>query len=132
MKKIIALILIAGTSAFAANKGYDLRMNLTVDGKLVSAPQMIVEEGKTATVTQKNESGDESFIEVTASEGSVKNNNGILMKFTIGVVQKNGERKIISQPQILAKENKKAEITVGSNAGTKDMSLTVVATRKTF
>lgn len=69
-------------------------------------------------------------IEVIASEGEVQGNKGIMMKFVIGVIGKDGERIIVSQPQILARENVKAEIKEGQNGDKETLSLSVVAKRK--
>lgn len=129
-KASLALFLFMGSSAFAATKGYDLKMDLSMNGKKVSSPRMIVQEGVAGTIEQET-STEKTFIEVVATEGTVKNNKGILMKFTVGYIEKDGTRTIVSKPQILAKENETAQITVGDNKG-KDLSLSVIAQRTTF
>lgn len=125
----LALIMVSG-SAFAATAGYDLKMDLSMNGKLISSPRMIVKAGEMATINQKTES-EESFVEVVATEGEVQNNKGILMKFTVGYIGKNGERTVVAHPQILALENEKAQITVGEKKGT-ELSLSVIAKRKSM
>lgn len=125
----IALLLI-GSSAFGSTKGYDLKMELSLNGKHISSPRIIVKEGETATVTQKTDS-EESFIEVVAIEGTVQNHNSIMMKFVVGTISKNGERTIVSKPQILARENEPAQITVSEKEnGPVQLSLSVIAKRK--
>lgn len=104
-------------------------MDLSLNGKHISSPRVIVKAGETATITQKTDT-EESFIEVVATEGEVQNHKGIIMNFTVGTIGKSGERTIISRPQILAKENEQAQITVGENGGIENLSLTVLATRK--
>jgi ribosomal protein S4 len=122
------LTIIAG-SAFAEN-GYDLKINLSLNGKHVASPRIIVKAGEKATITQRGYS-QESFIEVVATENEAKNVPGILMKFSVGYIQKNGERTIISQPQILTNENSLSTMTVGK-IGEEQLSLIVQAERKSF
>lgn len=129
--KLLGLILVMiSCSAFAATNGYDLKMDLSINGKHVSSPRVIVKAGEMATVNQKKDT-QESFIEVIATEGKVQNNKGIMMNFTVGYIGKNGERIIVSKPQILAKENEPALITVGEKDGT-ELSLSVIAQRKSL
>lgn len=127
----IALVAAAfvGSTAFAGSPGYDLKMELSINGKHISSPRVITKDGVVATITQKTNT-EESFIEVIASEGEVQGNKGIMMKFVIGVIGKDGERIIVSQPQILARENVKAEIKEGQNGDKETLSLSVVAKRK--
>lgn len=127
--KLVAIVLafISG-SAFGSTKGYDLKMDLSLNGKHVSSPRLIVKAGETATITQKTQT-EESFIEVIATEGSIQNHQGILMNFIVGVIDHNGQRVIKAKPRILAKENEAAQITVGGNNGD-EVSLSVVANRK--
>lgn len=130
MKMLMAALLFVGISAFASTGGYDLKMDLSLNGKLVSSPRMIVKAGEKAMITQSNNS-EESFIEVTAKEGPIQNHKGILMNFVVGTVGKDGKRTVLSEPQILAKENEPAQITVDEANGSK-MSLSVVAKRKSL
>lgn len=128
MKMLVMVLAFVGSSAFAATNGYDLKMDLSLNGKHISSPRVIVKAGETATVTQKTDT-EESFIEVVATEGSIQNHKGILMNFVVGVIGKNGERTIKATPQVLAKENEPAQITVGEKNG-EEVSLSVVAKRK--
>ncbi len=128
MKLIVLVLSFMSSMALASSNGYDLKMDLSMNGKHVSSPQLIVKAGEKATINQ-NTNGIENFIEVVATEGSIQNHKGILMNFVVGVIGKNGERIIKSTPQILAKENQAAQITVGENS-TETVSLTVIAKRK--
>lgn len=130
MKLLGLALLMVGSSAFASTNGYDLKMDLSMNGKHVSSPRIIVKAGEKGTINQKTDT-EESFIEVVATEGQVQNNKGIMMNFTVGYIGKNGERTIVSKPQILAKENEPALITVGEKDGT-ELSLSVVAKRKSL
>ena len=130
MKLMAIALVFVGGSVFASTNGYDLKMDLSVNGKQISSPRVMVKAGETATINQKTET-EESFIEVVATEGSIQNHKGILMKFTVGVIAQNGERVIKSQPQVLAKENEKTQVTIGENNGD-EISLSVVAKRKSL
>ncbi len=135
--KSLGLALLAATlamtgSAFASTNAYDLKMDLSLNGKHVSSPHVIAKEGKPATITQENSSNGH-FIEVIATEGSIQNHKGILMKFVVGTIGKNGERTIISRPQVVAKEGEPAKITQSdSKNGAEYLSLSVTAKKTTL
>lgn len=114
------------------NQGYDIKMDLTIDGKKVSSPQVSVKRGETASVTQDTAQG-KTVLEVTADEGEVDNHKGILMKFSISSVTADGTRTVLATPQILtATDNERAEITVGNPEEKGRVSLSVTAKRKSF
>lgn len=118
----------ANSPAFAASPGYALKVELSVDGKKVSAPRIITRKGETTTITQRNKNG-EYTIEVVANEGVVNKHKGILMKFKISRTEKDGTSTVLATPQILTdKENEKATVTTG-NAKEK-VGLSVVVQRK--
>lgn len=127
---LIGMMVFSALAAVAGTKGYDLRMDLTIDGKFKSSPSVLLKEGETATIFRKIDV-DENFIEVVATEG--KSKNGILMKFVVGKIGEDGERIILARPEILAKENQPASITLGGNeGGSEKMSLSVIATKETL
>jgi hypothetical protein len=115
------------SSAFASSNAYDLKMDLSLNGKHLSSPRVIVKEGEVATITQKTES-EENFIEVTATENMVMHHRGIKMNFTVGTIAKDGKRIVASKPQVLVEENKPAQLMM--NGGSAQLSLSVVAQRK--
>ncbi len=128
MKNLGLFLLLAGSSAMAA-KGYDLKMDLTMNGKHMSSPRVLVKAGEKATIAQEGKNGG-SFIEVVATEGEVQGNAGIMMSFTVGTIDKKGARTIVSRPKILAVENSEARITVGENENSvEQISLTVTPKR---
>lgn len=129
-KMLIAMSLLIGSSAFASN-GYDLKMELSMNGKKVSSPRIIVREGETGSITQET-SNEKTFIEVVAKEGEIQNHKGIMMNFVVGYIGQDGKRTIVSKTQILTKENETAQITVGNDDGKETMSLSVVAQRKSL
>ena len=123
-------VLAVNSTSKVQPKSYSLKMELSLDGKKIFAPQMIVEAGKKATFSS-DVSGKNTFIDVTATEGEIQNRKGIMMSFVVGHISKDGVRTIISEPQILAMENEKAQIEVGSNQSNQEMvSLSVTAQRK--
>ena len=125
---IFIMGLFISTSLWASTPGYDLKLELSLDGKVVASPRIVVQEGKVGTLTQ--ESGDNKiFFEIVASEGEIQGNRGILLKLKIGLINNDGSRTIISQPQILAKPGEEAHITVGQD-DKEEMTLKVIATRK--
>mgnify|MGYP006921650235 CR=1 FL=1 len=124
---ITALLL--STTVFASNKGYKLDMELSINGKTVSKPKLIVEAGKIGTIIQENDN-EKNYFEVIANEGEIQGNKGILMKFKVGHIQKDGSKKIVSHPTILTKAGEEATITVGKEAKKQEMTLKVIATRK--
>jgi len=129
MKFFIGIVFsLVSTTAIAAQQAYDLKMELSLNGQAVASPHIIVKEGKTATVIQKK-NGKETFIEIVASEKQTEEYKGILMKFKVGMVGANGQRTVLSEPQILTIENEKAQVTVGNNEHSEAVSLTVIASR---
>lgn len=127
---LVAIFLFSNLSALAAPRLYEIKMDLSFNGKKASSPRIIVSEGETGMVTQENSDG-KTFVEVTAREGSVQNRQGILMSFVVGAIDKNGNKTILSKPQILAKENQMARFTSGSKDGNEEMSLSVLVNSKT-
>lgn len=128
MKLLGLALIMVSSSAFAAITGYDLKMDLSINGKHISSPRLIVNTGEMGTIIQKTDT-EETFIQVVATESDVQNHKDIMMKFTVGYIGNNGERTIVSKPEILAKENEAALITVREKTET-ELSLSVVAKRK--
>ncbi len=132
------LLVLLGTMIFSALtvnaetrnlNGYGLEMELSLNGKVISAPQINTKVGATSFFTQKTDT-EESFIEVTAIDGSILGNEGIMMTFVVGTIDKDGNRIITSKPQIFAKENTHSEVTVEQEQGKEKLSLSVLAKRK--
>lgn len=129
MKKITTIfLLLIGSPAFASTIGYDLKVELSMNGKHVSSPRLITREGETASITQES-NGKKIFMDVIAMEEPTDNQQGILMSFVVGTISAMGEKKIVSTPKIITLENEEAQITVGQQ-GQEELSLSIVATRK--
>ncbi len=123
----VSIVFLFGVSAFAS-KGYDLKMELSIDGKKVGLSQVSVREGKKAKFTQGTKA-DKMIIEASAREGSIQDRKGILMDFIISAVDKKGQIKVIATPTVLAQENDPATVT--ANNGKDEVSLSVTAKRTT-
>jgi len=126
---VLISCLLVSVSAFATH-GYKLDMELSVDGKNVSSPRLMVLEGKKGSITQES-SNEKTFIEVVAKEGWVENHKGIMLNFKVGYIGADGQKTIFANPQVLAKENEPAQITV-ENQNHEKLSLSVIATRKSL
>jgi type II secretory pathway component GspD/PulD (secretin) len=129
MKNLAMILFLIGANADCATNGYDLKIDLSLDGKHVSSPHMIVKAGESATATLKN-GNKENFIEVVANEERSKDFDGILIQIAIGTIEENGKRTIISRPQILTKENEPVQISIGEKNGAEEVALSVIAQRK--
>lgn len=124
-KMLIVLSLLIGSSVFASNR-YDLKMELSLNGKKASSPRIIVREGEIGSLTQGS-STENTLIEVVAKEIEIQNHKRIMMNFVVGYIGQDGKKTILSKPQILTKENETAQITVSDDNGKETMSLSVVA-----
>lgn len=118
------------TSAFASGESFEVKIDLLLNGKHISSPRVILKEGESATIIQKTKTVD-NFIEVRAFKNEAPNQEGILMKLIVGEIGEGGKRTIVSQPQILTKENEPSQITVNAKEkGSEKLSLSVVAKKK--
>lgn len=128
-KILVVMIFLVCNSVFASTNEYDLKMDLSINGKHVSSPRVIAKEGETTSMTQDS-NGEKIFMDVIATEQVINNKQSILMKFVIGRFSETGERTILSTPQIITIDNKRAQITVGDKQEKEDLALSVIATRK--
>lgn len=106
-------------------------MELSLNGKKVSTPRTIVREGQVGSVTEGN-SAEQIFIEVVAKEGEIQNHKGIMMNFVVGKIGHDGQKTIMSRPQILTKENEAAQVALTETNGQEAILLSVVAQRKSL
>lgn len=125
--KILGLMIFLTCSSAMATTSYDLKMELSLNGKHISSPRVIAREGETATIIQKSDDM-ETFIDVVTTTYDAKNT--VMMKFTVGTIGKNGERIILSSPKIISKENEVAKISQGETGKPEQISLSVIAKRQ--
>jgi hypothetical protein len=130
---LISIVAIASPKITkAAVNSYDLDIELSLNGKTVFTPHVIVKRGiKAPAVTFNN---GQNFLEVVADESAgtkmKKVQDGISMKFTVGEIEKDGAHKILGEPRIITLENQRAEVTSWSDGrDTQSVSVAVVAKR---
>jgi hypothetical protein len=130
--KILAMVLfMAFGTAFASTNSYDVKMDLSINGKEHFSPKVIAEEGKVVTITQKNDKGEETFVDVITTKKDLKNNkDAVAIKFTSGTIDNKGDRHIQFNTKIITLENQLAKITQGSVDGKDELSLSITATRQ--
>ena len=129
MKIIGITFLLICNSVFASSTFYDLKMELSLNGKHAHSPRIIVKEGLPATFTIKNNDNDkETFIDVIATKAV--NDNAIMMEFKIGTIDKDGERTILASPKVIANENQATRISQNEHDGQEQISLTVTAKKQ--
>lgn len=115
--------------SFASGKIFDLKMDLSINGKHMASPRVTVREGEKAFVGQEK-NGETSFIEVVAvEEKSPKGDGGIRLDFVVGKIAADGSRTMVSQPRLLAYPGELSKIVVGDDSG-REFSLSVVANHK--
>lgn len=131
MRKLIALCFLIGSSAFANTNGYDLKMDLAINGKHISSPRVITKAGETASITQES-NGQKIFVDVVATEQSKDNKQAILMNFAVGTISATGEKNVLFTPEVATLENEKAEIDLGDRQEPEKVSLSVIAVRKSL
>lgn len=119
MKVFGLLIALASANVFAANKYYEIGMNLSVDGERIPAPRILVKKNVTETVIQGNR-----FFEVTATENP--KDQSVKMDFAMGEFTEDGRRVITSRPTIISKENTRAEMKITGEDGSEKMNLSVI------
>lgn len=130
MKFLILLSFICSGKAMASINSYELKTNLSINKKHVSSAMVMMREGKLASITQKNNDTDEeNFIEVVTTKDDQYMEDGILMRFTIGTVDKNGVKHILARPQVIAKDKQESKISLGAKNG-EILELSVIAKSK--
>jgi hypothetical protein len=124
--KLILVFALLLQSAFAATKLYDISVTISMNGKVMVTPRLLLKEGKKGSILQESKDG-RYFLDVVASEGTIE--KSILLDFTTGILMKEGSRKILSRGKILAEE---APVTLLAPQlhETEDFEMTIQARRK--
>ena len=132
LKLILGLILVVNTTFATTTNGYDLKFDLSLNGKRISTPRVYVLEGAVASVEQKSATNS-SYIEVKATEVLVSNKKRIKMSFTVGIIDKFGDKTVTSKQNVIARENELVKVTLSENEdNSKHLALSVVAKRKSL
>lgn len=125
---LLSTLTFISANSFAATNSYQIRAEVSVDGKVISRPQLVTLANETASISQKNDDGSETTLEVLTTDSSAEIKDGIKMQFTVSY-NVDGKRKVISKPTIVTIPGETAEITVGKTATTEELKLKVIATR---
>lgn len=101
----------------AAAKKIKMKMDLSMDGRLVASQEILSQLNGLATVTQKNETGKELVVEVNPSPATVQGREGVRMKFRLGQRETDSTGQVsqvkwFASPEITALNRQEAEITV--------------------
>lgn len=123
---LLAAAFIAASASAASPQAYDISLKLMSNGKEISSPTVVVSEGETAKLTQRDSDGT-TYWEIAAKESQ----DQILLTFNIGKIDKHGKQTVLSSPRILAMENEPAEMQV-KHDDKEVLTLSVVAKRKSF
>lgn len=126
---IFVVALVCGTTTLASETQFDLDMKFSVDGKLISSPRVITNEGELAIVEVGTEEGATHF-EVLASDNQVDNEGNILLKLKVSRVLKDGTKKLISTPTIITRAGEEASISTVE--GNQKSTLKVIANRRSL
>lgn len=114
-------MLMATTLCFASDRTYDLSLDLSVDGKHIASPRIVVAEGVKSSIQI-----DGKFIDVVA-RGTGRDQ--IDMSFWIGEVN-GGLRTVAATPAVVAHEGQPAELRMSvqdPGVAMKELTLTVIA-----
>ncbi len=134
MKNNLLISLVAfsiSLPTLAANqiKTYNLKMNISLDGKHIFSPDLTVKEGTKGFITSNGKT-DITYIEVTATDHKTADGKQTVhLKFNIGKLNKDGSKTLTFSPEIIAIPNKKASIEVGENPKKELLALSVLATQ---
>lgn len=112
------------SSLFASVPSYNVKMDLSLNGRHIFTPDIVAREGVVSTVTH-NVDGEETFVDILPMKD--KSKDLIVMKMTVGTIGKNGERTILGTPEIMTKENVRASFSQGGTKRQEEYSLSLTA-----
>jgi hypothetical protein len=100
---------------------YRVETKIFMDGKMTTAPTVVVSEGKTAEISdmetspagKKGKKAEGTYLAVTAH--SVPNDDKqVFLQMVVGKI-KDGKRQIVGTPQLMALENEEAAMEIEEN-----------------
>lgn len=110
----VTLLLASPASASVPSpRIYLLDFQLSLDGKVVSSPRVVAQEGtktELSDVNKKTKTG--TFIEVTPHRVDSERDNQTFLQMVVGKIV-DGKKEIISTPQLMAMENEEAAMEIG-------------------
>lgn len=105
MKSILLITLFFCSRVFAQATGYEMRINLFKNNVIVASPNVVVEAGQKAVMSEGN-SKNEMYFEVSGQETKTRD---ILLKITVGQLKKS-KKTALAKFDKLTKENVDTEI----------------------
>lgn len=129
----ILFCLFMGTAALASTPAYDMKIVIMKNNKILATPHLIVSENLTGKITENNKNNELLLsLSVTPSQDKMDPTK-IMMDFKIDLKNEESNSKsedyINLNPQIIAHENKKATMTIGSTNNTDEISISVIANK---
>lgn len=129
MNKHIAFIASLISFSVLSVEGYRLKMNVLLDDKVISSPEISVEKGQKATLTQEDSKTNIiTEISILASEKSIQGENGIFLDLEIShIIDK--DKTIVSKPKVLVKEGEEALFETASSDNDEKFQLKIYASK---
>ena len=133
MKRLlIMMVYLFSVSAFAKPTNFDISMELSIGGQLVSKPRLILNNGESGSITMEDKNGLKSHIEVIAKENKTsKGQDVITMDFVISSIAKDGTKTVLARPQMTTTPNDPAQISIDKSNKSEAISFSVLAKKVT-
>jgi len=129
MKKSFLLITLLSQSLFAATKTYDLTMDLSQNGQLISSPRLVINDGEQGIISVKDQKYNNT-IEVTATD--TKSSKGIMLDIVVSKTSASGKKIIISKPQVEVKLDTPAQFSVLNNENNEQINFSMLVREKSI
>ena len=136
--KLFVCLMLLGSAAFAAKPAakvaakpqqksvYQIVMETSIDG-IKSSSALIIEEGRTGSISNVTENLGGTFQEVVVNKTVLDGKPALRMEFVVGEVDRFGNKAIISTPKIIAAVGEKSTIMIGSAANGKKLIFSALA-----
>ena len=122
---LIAMILVSPFASTGTLK-YRIHVLLARKGVPVTSATVITRSGEWALITQ-NDGDVHHRVHISAMDSTFNGESMIHLKLKIENLNDQGGYLVLAQPEILARENQRAEVSVGSAEGDSDLDLNVFA-----
>lgn len=117
------MLLMAATWCRADSRAFELSLDLTIDGRHIGSPRVVLEDGVKASIALEDK-----FIDVVARASPEF--DGIDISFWIGET-KDGQRKIVATPSVVTHPGQPAKLKVSVDDPASEIKqLTVVVTAR--
>jgi hypothetical protein len=127
----LSLILSVGQAAVVSEGKtgkFEVNVEVSVDGDLVSSPHMVAPAGEMTSATFKNKKGEEMVLQLRASDIPKKGlKQGVIMRFAVGY-NRDGKTDITSRSHLLSSVGEPAEVTLHDSKTSETIKLKAIAT----